>query len=123
MKFIIRTIIIVVAAHFSLLYFPWWSMAICAFFAGAIIGGKNLSTFFSGFVGLGFLWLIQAFIIHNDSSGILSNKIAELFGLSDGIYMVVISGIIAALVGGFSTLSGFRFRRMFSRNKSRGLYR
>lgn len=123
MKFIIRTIIIVVAAHFSLLYFPWWSMAICAFFAGAIIGGKNLSTFFSGFIGLGFLWLIQAFIIHNDSDGILSSKIAELFGLSDGTYMVVISGIIAALVGGFSSLSGFRFRKMFSRNKSRGLYR
>ena len=123
MKFIIRTISIVVAAHFSLLYFPWWSMAICAFFAGAIIAGKNLSTFFSGFVALGFLWLIQAFIIHNDSSGILSNKIAELFGLGDGIYMVIISGIIAGLVGGFSTLSGFRFRKLFSRDKSRGIYR
>jgi cellulose synthase/poly-beta-1,6-N-acetylglucosamine synthase-like glycosyltransferase len=123
MKFIIRTIIIVVAAHFSLLYFPWWSMAICAFFAGAIIAGKNLSTFFSGFIGLGFLWLIQSFIIHNDSSGLLSNKIAELFSLSDGVYMVIISGIVAGLVGGFSTLSGFRFRRLFSRDKSRSLYR
>jgi cellulose synthase/poly-beta-1,6-N-acetylglucosamine synthase-like glycosyltransferase len=123
MKFIIRTIIIVIAAHFSLLYFPWWSMAICAFFAGAIIAGKNLSTFFSGFIGLGFLWLIQAFLVHNDSSGILSNKIAGLFSLSDGVYMVIISGVIAGLVGGFSTLSGFRFRRLFSRDKSRGLYR
>ncbi len=123
MKFIIRTIIIVVAAHFSLLYFPWWSIAICAFFAGALIAGKNLSTFFSGFIGIGFLWLIQAFIIHNDSNGLLSNKIAELFGFSDGIYMVIITGIVAGLVGGFSTLSGFRFRKIFSRDKSRGLYR
>ena len=123
MKFIIRTIIIVIAAHFSLLYFPWWSMAVCAFFAGAIIAGKNLSTFFSGFIGLGLLWLIQSFIVHNDSSGILSNKIAELFGLSDGIYMVLISGIVAGLVGGFSSLSGFRFRKIFSRDKSRDLYR
>jgi hypothetical protein len=123
MKFIIRTIIIVVAAHFSLMYFPWWSIAICAFFAGAVIAGKNISTFFSGFVGLGLLWLLQAFIIHNDSNGILSNKIAELFGLGDGVYMVIISGLIAAIVGGFSTLSGFRFRKMFSRDKSRGLYR
>jgi hypothetical protein len=123
MKFIIRTIIIVIAAHFSLLYFPWWSMAVCAFFAGAIIAGKNLSSFFSGFIGLGLLWLIQSFIVHNDSSGILSNKIAELFGLSDGIYMVLISGIVAGLVGGFSSLSGFRFRKIFSRDKSRDLYR
>jgi hypothetical protein len=123
MKFIIRTIIIVIAAHFSLLYFPWWSMAVCAFFAGAIIAGKNLSSFFSGFIGLGLLWLIQSFIVHNDSSGILSNKIAELFSLSDGIYMVLISGIVAGLVGGFSSLSGFRFRKIFSRDKSRDLYR
>ncbi|HET8859298.1 hypothetical protein [Marivirga sp.] len=123
MKFIIRTIIIIIASHFSLLYFPWWSMAICAFFAGAIISGKNLNTFFSGFIGLGMLWLIQAFIIHNDSNGILSDKIAELFGLSDGIFMVIIAGLLAAIIGGFSTLSGFRFRRLFSRDKTRGLYR
>jgi len=123
MKFIIRTIIIVVASHFSLLYFPWWSMAICAFFAGAIIAGKNLSTFFSGFIGLGLLWFTQAFITHNDSGGILSNKIAALFSLSDGIYMVLVTGIVAGIVGGFSTLSGFRFRKMFTRDKSRDLYR
>lgn len=123
MKFIIRTVLIVVAAHFSLLYFPWWSIAICAFLAGAIFAGKNLSTFFSGFIGLGLLWLIKSFIIHNDSSGLLSNKIAELFSLSDGVYMVIISGIVAGLVGGFSTLSGFRFRRLFSKDKTRGLYR
>jgi uncharacterized membrane-anchored protein len=98
-------------------------MAICAFFAGAIIDGKNLSTFFSGFLGLGFLWLIQSFIIHNDSAGILSNKIAALFSLSDGVYMVIITGVLAGLVGGFSTLSGFRFRKLFTRDKSRGVYR
>ena len=123
MKFIIRTIIIVVAAHFSLLYFPWWSMAFCAFFAGALIAGKNLSTFFSGFIGLGLLWLIQSFIVHTDSDGILSDKIAALFSLSDGVYMVLIAGLIAGLIGGFSTLSGFRFRKMFMRKKNRGLYR
>jgi hypothetical protein len=123
MKFIIRTIIIIIAAHFSLLYFPWWSMAICAFFAGAIIAGKNLSTFFSGFISLGLLWFIQSFIVHNDSSGILSNKIAALFGLTDGIYMVLVAGLVAGVLGGFSTLSGFRFRKMFTRDKSRDLYR
>jgi len=123
MKFIIRTIIIVVASHFSLLYFPWWSMAICAFFAGAIMAGKNISTFFSGFIGLGLLWFIQSFIIHSNSGGILSNKIAALFNLSDGVYMVLITGIVAALVGGFSTLSGFRFRKMFTKSKGRDLYR
>lgn len=122
MRFIIRTIIIVVTAHFSLLYFPWWSIAVCAFFAGAIFTGRNSDTFFSGFLGLGLLWLVQSFIIHNDSSGILSNKIAELFGLSDGVYMVLISGVVAGIVGGFSTLSGYRFRKMFSRTKSRNLY-
>ncbi|WKK81524.1 hypothetical protein [Marivirga arenosa] len=123
MKFIIRTIIIIVASHFSLMYFPWWSMAVCAFFAGAIVAGKNLSTFFSGFIGLGLLWLVQSFLIHTESSGILSNKIAEIFTLNDGIYMVLITGLVAALVGGFSTLSGFRFRRIFMRKKDRGLYR
>lgn len=122
MRFIIRIVIIVVLSHFSLLYFPWWSIAVCAFFSGAIFSGTNSSTFFSGFLGLGLLWLIQSFIIHADSSGILSNKIAELFSLPDGFYMVLITGFVAGIVGGFSTLSGYRFRKMFTRTKSRNLY-
>ncbi|MBK6264700.1 hypothetical protein JKA74_06600 [Marivirga sp. S37H4] len=123
MKFLFRTILIAVVAHFSLLYFPWWSIAVCGFFAGALLSGTNASSFLSGFLGIGFLWFIKPLLIHNNSEGLLSDKIASLFSFPNGIYMVLITAIIGALVGGFSTLSGLRFRRLFKREKSRGLYK
>ncbi len=123
MKFLIRTVIIAIAAHFALLYFPWWSIAICGFFAGALLSGSNFSSFFSGFLGIGLLWMVQGFIKQN-SGGPLTDKIATLFTLPNGVYLVMITTLVGALVGGFATLSGLRFRRMFKKEKNRrGLYR
>jgi len=124
MKFIIRTIIIAVAAHFCLLYFPWWTIAVCGFLAGLLINGTNLSTFFSGFLGIGILWLVQAYNIHYRTDGLLSNRVAELFTLSEGFYLVLVTALVGALVGGFSTLSGLRLRKLSSRRRqSRGYYK
>ncbi len=123
MKFLLRTIIIALAAHFALLYFPWWTIAICGFIAGALLSGSNFSSFFSGFIGVGLLWMVQAFI-SNNSGGELADKIAALFTVPNGVYMVMITTLVGALVGGFSTLSGLRFRRLFKKEKARrDLYR
>ena len=123
MKFLLRTIIIAIAAHFALLYFPWWSIAVCGFFAGALLSGSNFSSFFSGFIGVGLLWMVQAFI-SNNTGGPLSDKIATLFTLPNGVYVVMITTLVGALVAAFGTLSGLRFRRLFVKEKTRrGLYR
>ena len=123
MKFIIRTILIAVSAHFCLLYFPWWTIAMCSLMAGLIINGKNLNVFLSGFLGIGLLWLIMAYNIHYGTEGILSDKVAQIFMLNDGLYLVLITGLIGGLVGGFSALSGLRLRVLSSKNKkSRGYY-
>ncbi len=87
MKFVLRTVIIAIAAHFALLYFPWWSIAVCGFFAGALLSGSNFSSFFSGFIGVGLLWMVQGFI-SNHSGGPLADKIAALFTLPNGIYIL-----------------------------------
>ncbi|MFQ3213040.1 MAG: hypothetical protein ACJAT1_000423 [Marivirga sp.] len=124
MKFIIRTIIIAVAAHFCLLYFPWWSIALCSFLAALLIKGSNKGAFFSGFLAIGFLWLIQAYNIHYSTDGLLSNKVAEIFSLSGGFQLSLVTACIGGLVGGFSALSGLRLRILSSRNrKSRGYYK
>lgn len=124
MKFIIRTIIIALAAHFCLLYFPWWTLALCCFLAALLIKGSNTSAFFSGFLGIGILWFIQAYNIHYSTDGILSDKVAEIFSLSGGFLLAVVSAVVGGLVGGFSALSGLRLRILTSRNrKSRGYYK
>ena len=124
MKFILRTIIIAVAAHFCLLYFPWWSMAVCCFLVTLLIKGSNTSAFFSGFLGLFLLWTIQAYNMHYSTDGILSDKVAELFSLPGGFTLAFIAGLIAGIVGGFSALSGLRLRILTTRSrKARGFYK
>ena len=124
MKFIIRTILIGIAAHFSLLYFPWWSIAVCCFLLGLMIKGTNTSAFFSGFLAISLLWMIQAYNIHYATDGILSDKMAELIGLPGGFILALVTGLVGGLVGGFSALSGLRLRILVSRDrKSRGYYK
>lgn len=123
MKFLIRLIIIGVASHFALMHFPWWSIALCGFIAGALLNGSHANSFFSGFVAVGALWLVKAFMVNTNSEGILSAKIAQLIGLESGVMLVLITALIGAMVGGFATLSGLHFRKLFERKKSSNLYK
>ena len=122
MLFIIRLLIIAVLSYLAELFFPWWSVVICAFFVGAIMRTRGINAFLSGFLGVGLLWLIAAWIIDAQSSAVLSEKVAAIFQLNQSVLIIVITAFTGAIVGGLGALSGNYFRDIFEPEKPKSRY-
>ena len=93
--------------------FPWWSLGVVAFVIGFIGGQKAGGSFLSGFFGAGIVWWSYAAYKHWHTNGILSDKMATLFHLpANGWILVIVTGLVAALLGGFSCLSGRQLKQL-----------
>jgi len=122
MKFIVQIIFIAGGCYVAELFFPWWSIAVVSFLMAAMIFSNGLIAFLSGFLGVGMLWSFFAWKIDQDTNSILTNKIAVLFELEQPFILLVATGIIGALVGGFAALSGSHFRSLFKKKKEEDMY-
>lgn len=59
-----------------------------------------------GFGSVFVVWLTASLIIDGGNSGILSTRLALLFGLGNGPNLVVFSGVLGGLLGGMGVLCG-----------------
>lgn len=110
-------IILIIATSWLLsLFLPWWSLAISCLVLGGWLGKKGGQSFLYGFLGIGILWFIETFAIHILNEGILTTRIAELFSLPHPMLVIGISVTIGGLAGGFSTLTGYLFKKTFIAN-------
>ena len=96
-----------------LLVFPWWAIAIAAFVVGVSTKRKGITSFLSGFLGIALLWWGYAAYVDVSTNSILTVKIASLFSLPSGMWLIVVTGFVGGLVGGFSALSGTQMRKLF----------
>lgn len=110
----IITILLAFSAWLLSLILPWWSLTIPALLLGLGLGKTGWYSFGYGFLGIGGLWLIQTAYIHLANDGILTTRIAELFSLPSAWLVILITVLIGGLTGGFSTLTGYLFRKTFS---------
>ena len=122
MKTFFRIILIAGLAYLTESFLPWWSVVIVSFLVVLAIPAKSSwNAYFSGFFGVGLLWVIFSWMINNETNAILTTKIAELFHMSNPEVMVFLAGFIGGMVGGFAALSGNYFRKIFEK-KSTGYY-
>lgn len=123
MKFIIKTVLIVVLAFLMQMFLPWWSIAFAAFFVNIIITSKGFSSFLAGFIALFLLWGVKAYLMDEANEQILSTKMAQLFSVTPTL-LLLITGAIGGLVGGFAALTGSNFMALFKkeRRKNRNKY-
>lgn len=113
LKYILSILVTALVAFVSGLYLPWWGIAIAAFLVSAAIPQKPAYSFLSGFLGVFLLWEILAWWIDNKNNGILSQKIAYIFGLGgSSVLLIVITSLIGALVAGFAALAGSYGRKI-----------
>jgi hypothetical protein len=113
LKYILSILVTALVSFVSGLYLPWWGIAIAAFLVSAAIPQKPAYSFLSGFLGVFLLWEVLAWWIDSKNSGILSQKIAYIFGLGgSSLLLIIVTSLIGALVAGFAALAGSYFRRL-----------
>lgn len=122
MVFILRLVLIAISC-FGLGYImPWWSIVVCAFSISFFLPGNSFNAFLSGFLGIGLVWMVMAWKFDMESGSNMSRKIIDLFPIDDHILLIVVTGLIGAIVGGFSAVTGNTFRQLFIKKKKQSFY-
>lgn len=108
MNFIIIFIVTALLQFFT----PWWTVALIPFIIAAWRPTTSFQSFFTGFLAIALLWFLYGLYLHINSQGAMSNKIAEIFSLPNGILLLIVTTILGGLVGGLAGLSGYFVRKI-----------
>lgn len=122
MKLILRIILIGAITYFLSALTFWWIGMLAAFIVCFLLPASGLIAFISGFLGAGLVWMGHAWTLDVANEGRFSSMIIELFPLNDPFMLIVASGLIGGLSAGFAAISGTSFRKLFLKEKQRGVY-
>lgn len=103
MRFFIQLLVISLLAFVFELFLPWWSIAFAA-----VIGGYFLNSnvnFLAGFLGIALLWIAYSLIISSNATAPLADRVAAILFVNKTL-LIIITGIIGGLVGGFAAMAG-----------------
>ncbi|WP_229683548.1 hypothetical protein [Echinicola rosea] len=98
---------------------PWltyWMMMLVWAAMGAAIGGNGSRVFFAAGLGVGLTWLGQGYWITVNTGSQLPEQMADIMGMGNGEVLMLVTALLGFLIGGFSALTGNRFRTLFERN-------
>jgi hypothetical protein len=109
-KVLIKLILIASLAYLLQNIFAWWVVVIAALLINFIIYSKGPSSFLSGFMGVGLLWLITAMITDFSTGSILADRVAAIFSLPNSELLILVTSIIGGLAGGLGGLTGSQLR-------------
>lgn len=111
MRLILATLLTATLSFLAGLYTPWWSIAIISFLVALLIKQRYGVAFLSGFLGIFLCWGILALWIDMKNNHVLSNKMAQLLPLGgSSILLILVTGLVGGLVGGFAAMSGSSLR-------------
>jgi hypothetical protein len=109
-KVLVKIILIAAMSYLLQNVMGWWAVALAAFLINLIIFTKGLSSFVSGFLGVGILWFFKALITDFSTGAILSEKVADIFNLPGSTLLVIITAFIGAMAGGSASVTGSALR-------------
>ena len=95
--------------------FTWWAIAITAFVAAFYAGKTSSHAFWSGFFAIAAAWLILILFKTLPNDHILADRIAKMLQLPGWIFVMIITLLIGAIVGGMAALSGLLLKRIFNK--------
>lgn len=122
MKFLLKAILIAGISYLLAPCTPWFAIVGVGFIVGLTIRTSGISSFLSGFTGIGLLWLSFAWLIDTENQSLLSNKIAALFSLPAGWYMMIVAAVVGGMAAGFGALTGHTLRNLIQAPKKRSIY-
>ena len=112
-KVIIKIVFIASLAYlFQITPAPWWSVVVASLLMNFIISTRGVSSFVSGFLGIGFLWCLLSTIINVQTDSILTERVAAIFSLPNSWLLILITSVIGGMAGGFGGLTGYHLRNV-----------
>lgn len=95
------------------LLFPWWIISIVALYVGYFVHESPAKSFAYGTVAVMLMWLTYAGIQSSMNGGLMGLSISNMLGgkVSAG-QLIILTGIIGGLVGGFAAMTGTLFRQL-----------
>ena len=117
MKILFKIILTVALAYLLQYFFPWWTAVLAAFIIALLIKSSLINDFLSGFLGVGLLWGVMAWVIDMQTNSMLTSKIAMLFSLDNPTYLILITGLVGGIAGGLGALSGNQIQGFFTKEK------
>ena len=105
--FILFLLIFVLASLAQLLLLPWWVVLPLCLGLAAWRGTSAGAAFGAGLLGVGLSWWLPAAWLNLHGTGLLAGRVATLLPLGGNPWLLVLlSGLLAGLVGGLATLAG-----------------
>lgn len=106
MHFIAAILISIALFFLSNWLLPWWGVVAVVALVGFALQMGAWASFFAGLLSLGGFWTAHAYWLDSANKNILSTKIAQMFNLPEAHYLLIATGVVAALLGAFGMLSG-----------------
>lgn len=123
MIFILRLLLISSSALLTAQFMPWWSILLCSILVSFILPGNNFNAFISGFLGIGLLWMIMAWKVDVETGSVISAKVVQLLPyINDSPMLIIATGVLGGIVGGFGAGTGNSLRQIFIKKKKPSLY-
>ena len=118
LNFFLAFIGIVGMSFAACIYFPWWIVAFCSAFPLFIIPMSARSAFICGFLALFCLWSGMSFWISQNNEHLLAQQLSILImKVGNPLALVLLTGFVGGLVGGFAALSGRYLRILILGNR------
>lgn len=111
-------IIFIITAIFQL-FAPWWVIALIPFLVNTWRPSGAIPAFIVSFAAIAMLWFSYGLYLHINSGGSMSDRIAGIFSLPNGIVLLVVTTVVGGLVGGMAGLAGFFVRQLFEIQRSK----
>jgi hypothetical protein len=109
MKFLIQLLAIIALAYILELFLPWYYIAVACFVMGYLL--KSKANFLAGFLAIGILWFVKAWLLDSASSSDLAERVAHIFTLPKKEFLFFVTSVVGGLVGGFAAWSGSLLKR------------
>ena len=93
----------------------WWWVTIVPFAYGAAAARSGGKALWTGFSAAGLLWLGGSLYFYLTGSGLIAARIAAMFKLGRSWFLVLATGLVAALAAGLSGYAGYAVKGLFKR--------
>jgi hypothetical protein len=98
------------------LFAPWYFIAPIAFIASLLLGRTARSVFLQALGAVGVLWGGAALYFHLAGDGIITNRMAGMFGLPLAEMIIPITMLLGGLVAGIAALTGYYTQKVIKRD-------